>query len=439
MAFRSTYSPNFDCLVRLGNQGIPIGNNTLAAWVRFDNLSATYEVIEITDSGGTSFASAILSNGTQIEYSQRNAAGTQINFLGPTTLSANTWYHVALTWDGTTLRGYLNGAPNGTSTGLTGARGNWADLQVGPTLGYLQDAVFYTEALSAAEITQLYRGRMPKRRTNLFAHLPCFPGAANRRIDYSGNGNNFTDNGTPADSTIEGPQVGWATSAVRPTYHEADGSTVTFSGTATSTTAATGSTKIKNQFAGTAASTSSCTGTLQVRKFFTATACTSPTAATATLAVKKVFGGVCTTPTACTGTERVKKIFAGVCTTPTACAGSLTLLGVVAFAGTATSPTACTATVNVRKTASGVCTTSSACTATLRIVKPVSGAIASPSACTGTLRVKKFFTALVTTPTACTGILSGGTVLTPAAPEDPRNTQRRRSMAIGLYRRHGRH
>ena len=35
------------------------------------------------------------------------------------TLAANTWYHVAVTWDGTTLRFFVNGVIGTTHTGVT--------------------------------------------------------------------------------------------------------------------------------------------------------------------------------------------------------------------------------------------------------------------------------------------------------------------------------
>lgn len=214
MSFRGTFSPTFDCLIRAGNQGIALGNNSLAAWVKFDNVSAGYEVVEINDSGGQSFASAIILSGNQIEYTQRNAAGTgNADFLGATTVSANTWYHVALTYDGTTLRGYLNGQPNGTHAGITGARGNWADLQIGPTLGEIQDAMFWTRALTADEVAALACARVPKNPQNLRHWLPLFTGS-NRLVDYSGNALNFTNSGTPVDGTTV-PPVGWGAGRTR--------------------------------------------------------------------------------------------------------------------------------------------------------------------------------------------------------------------------------
>lgn len=230
MAFRSTYGGTFDYLARLGQQGISVGNNTLAARVRFDNLSGAYEVIEINDSGGFPYDSAILLTGNQIQYCQRTSTAS-IDFVGPTTIAANTWYHVALTYDGTTLRGYLNGAPNGTSTGLTGTRGIWNDLQIGPAQGYLADACFYTEALSAEEILQLALQRLPQRRSALWAHIPCFSGAAARVIDYSGNGRNFTAVGSPADSTVPDMQTTWGTRAGASLYTDSSATPIAIDAT----------------------------------------------------------------------------------------------------------------------------------------------------------------------------------------------------------------
>jgi hypothetical protein len=218
MAFRSTFSPNFDCLVRSGNQGIAVGDNTLAAWFKWDNTSADYEMVEINDSGGATFASAIQLVGGDIVFHQTQGDGSRITIVGPT-YSAGVWTHAAITWDGTTMTGYVDGASVGTQTGLGGARGNWSDLQIGPGVGELQDAVFYTVALTPEQIAQLYRNRMPGVRTGLRHHLPCFPGATNRLIDYSGNALNFSNNGTPAAATSV-PQAGWGTSSPRSLYSE---------------------------------------------------------------------------------------------------------------------------------------------------------------------------------------------------------------------------
>jgi hypothetical protein len=180
-------------------------------------LAADYEFIQIDTPGETNYQALIHYNSGVggLTFLQRNSNGSDIAEAGtggvgdpviPTT--SGVWHHVAMTWDGSTLAAYVDGVQVRTRSGTPGTRGTWTDLNVGPCLGDLQDALFYNAALSADEIAALYRARMPKRTSGLLAWLPCFPGS-NRTVDYSGLGNNFTATGSPADSTVAPPPVGW--------------------------------------------------------------------------------------------------------------------------------------------------------------------------------------------------------------------------------------
>lgn len=218
MAFRSSWSPNFSRLTRTSAvTGGSLGNNTLACWFRLDDLAANYEFIQIDTPGESDYQALIKYDAGVggLTFLQRNSNGSDIAEAGtgggsdpviPTT--SGVWHHVAMTWDGSTLAAYVDGVQVRTKSGTPGTRGTWTDLNVGPCLGDLQDAVFYNAALSAAEIAALYSARLPKRRNNLLVHLPCFPGS-NRTVDYSGLGNNFTATGSPADSSVAPPPVGW--------------------------------------------------------------------------------------------------------------------------------------------------------------------------------------------------------------------------------------
>lgn len=101
----------------------------------------------------------------------------------PSTLTLNTWYHVAMTWDGTSTRLYVNGALVATNTPAATTRtGNWSNWGApGNFDGAVQDVVTYNAALTVDEIMQLYRARMPLRRTNLVMWLPMLtaPGLDN--------------------------------------------------------------------------------------------------------------------------------------------------------------------------------------------------------------------------------------------------------------------
>lgn len=101
----------------------------------------------------------------------------------PSTLTLNTWYHLAMTWDGTSTRLYVNGALVATNTPAATTRtGNWSNWGAPANFdGAVQDVVTYNAALTVDEIMQLYRARMPLRRTNLVMWLPMLtaPGLDN--------------------------------------------------------------------------------------------------------------------------------------------------------------------------------------------------------------------------------------------------------------------
>ena len=76
-------------------------------------------------------------------------------------LSGNKWAHLICTWDGTTLKLYVN-ASLLSSHNATSGPGNTADRNYSFSGGgYLDDLGIWNEALTAAEITQLYNSGVP--------------------------------------------------------------------------------------------------------------------------------------------------------------------------------------------------------------------------------------------------------------------------------------
>jgi concanavalin A-like lectin/glucanase superfamily protein len=241
MAFRSTWSPNFDCILRAGNQGIAFSSVTLSVWARLDDTAFDYECIEINNSNGSVFFTAAITvfSGSWA-FHITNSAGTRVSYLGPA-VSTNTWVHLALTFNGTTMVSYINGVQVDSRAGPAGPYGNWADVQVGPALGYLQDGLFFSRALTAGEIAQLYGARLPRCSTaNLELWAPCFPGSG-RLDDYSGNNRDFSNGGTPTDpgSTIPLPPVGWGGSRARVVLAASTGTPIAAAGSTVTTGTAT--------------------------------------------------------------------------------------------------------------------------------------------------------------------------------------------------------
>jgi hypothetical protein len=95
--------------------------------------------------------------GTTI-FDSETPGGSPNSFTGPV-IALGTWHHLAMTWDGTTKRGYVDGVPIGSS--VTDIGRNTEAFTLGSERGgyhlngTVDDAVYYRRALSPTEIMQL--------------------------------------------------------------------------------------------------------------------------------------------------------------------------------------------------------------------------------------------------------------------------------------------
>lgn len=131
-----------------------------------------------------------------------------------TTISANTWYHIAFTCDGTISTLYLNGVNVGTSANIPSGFGSY--FYMGHLTdnassseylkGNIANAQLYTKALSAVEVIQNYEAQKSKFANtivqqglvlNLDAGNPySYAGAGTIWYDVSGNNLIFNSQGT---------------------------------------------------------------------------------------------------------------------------------------------------------------------------------------------------------------------------------------------------
>lgn len=142
---------------------------TIAAWVKGEtwpnNTSWANVVLRKGDANPNNWQLAIWQGKVALYLD----ANDDVGVTGTTTLATNTWYHVAGTWDGSTVRIYVNGVLNNTPVSRTAAistdtRPVYLGGRSGSTdilKGTLDDVRFYNKALSAAEITTLYNGGDP--------------------------------------------------------------------------------------------------------------------------------------------------------------------------------------------------------------------------------------------------------------------------------------
>lgn len=131
------------------------------------------------------------------------------------TVSTNTWHKVWITRSGNTLTFYLNSAQDAQLTNSIAGR---TAVQLETLLAYLDGtsvmnarvAAFkaYNALLTTDELENESMHYFPQRTANLYRWEPEVAGAsAERTTDYSGNGRNWTANGTISDA--DGPPISW--------------------------------------------------------------------------------------------------------------------------------------------------------------------------------------------------------------------------------------
>jgi hypothetical protein len=131
---------------------------TIEAWVRPTSTSGWRNVVMKERAGGLCYA--LYASGTPARPSTYIAVGAnERGATGTATLTVNTWAHLAATYDGVTLRLYVNGtqvatlATTGslaTSTGSLAIGGNsvWSEWFA----GLIDDVRIYNRVLTAAEV-----------------------------------------------------------------------------------------------------------------------------------------------------------------------------------------------------------------------------------------------------------------------------------------------
>lgn len=142
---------------------------TIAAWVRTSSFG-TGEQRFISKTTGTTNYWALGTNGSALRFRLR-AGGVNATVTAASTLPANTWYHAAATYDGTTIRLYVNGVQV-ISTAQSGAVATGTSVPVaigrnpsGTGSNYFNGAIddmrVFARGLTAAEILLLYTELAP--------------------------------------------------------------------------------------------------------------------------------------------------------------------------------------------------------------------------------------------------------------------------------------
>ena len=192
--------------------GTPINfsTGTVMFWVRRRTDPNTWQVMWSTwNSGSTLLYIGTSGNGTSLEVWYDGSA-----YDTGGTISASTWTHIALTrTSGNVYTCYMNGVQEFTRTinNFSGALNNEALNDDAFDENGDWDFAFFKEwtvALTQDEIINEMAVGRPVMQDGLYRFTPFFPGSGERVRDYSGNGNDWTEVGSPTDGVAIGLSFG---------------------------------------------------------------------------------------------------------------------------------------------------------------------------------------------------------------------------------------
>jgi hypothetical protein len=203
----------------------PTGSFAFEAWIKYSGNPGAVSSYCIAAKGID--AEAAMDWALTVSANNRlrphiNVNGSWHYFDCDTSLSAGTWYHVAMIYDGEHLQGYVNGALDGSANVTGSVQTSDAPLRLGAYApvngtgskafftGSIDEASFYNRNLSAGELFAIFKAGSagkcsPTNSTfnpadGLIAHYPFSGNAA----DVSGNGNH----GTPSNAVLAADRFG---------------------------------------------------------------------------------------------------------------------------------------------------------------------------------------------------------------------------------------
>ena len=197
--------------------GFGTGAFTVECWIRPDDVSAgDRHIFDMRDSGADANAGRLYIATDQVRF---NIGGSDVVTSGATTLSADTWYHIAITRSGTNLKLFVDGSEVGSTTNSTDL-GSTKRLFIGanfagsnPFSGHIDEFRVSNTGRYSAEFTPRNGIFQGDSNTKLLLHLDGEDGQVYDQ-DWSGgesltNGEEFHNDAILATSRLAGAPVGF--------------------------------------------------------------------------------------------------------------------------------------------------------------------------------------------------------------------------------------
>ncbi len=132
---------------------------TLTAWVRPTSLGTWRQAVLKETTAGLAYALYATGASGNRPDGTVSVGGTDRSVDAPGALSANAWSHLALTYDGTTMRLYVNGTQVATKAQTGAMAASTGALRIGGNAvwgewftGQIDEVRVYNRALTAAEV-----------------------------------------------------------------------------------------------------------------------------------------------------------------------------------------------------------------------------------------------------------------------------------------------
>jgi len=192
---------------------------TMECWVKFNNFTGTQEIL--SRSVNSSGIELVIVSNTLSFYCMKNGANTSSISYPTSNLSTNTWYHVAVTWDGSTKESmalYVNGKIVGsradigdinggiTNPGGTFRIGQWSQALDRYFSGVLDEVRIWSLQRSAAQIKAGMYGAVATTSSNLSAYYKFNDGSGTTLTNSTAN--------SGLDGTLQN-SPGWVASPIQ--------------------------------------------------------------------------------------------------------------------------------------------------------------------------------------------------------------------------------
>ena len=218
-------------------------NMTVSAWFKASGTVGTYNYI--MSKAGALYGSM------HLRYTSANKFNFHLGFNGyykdgtfNTAVTLTDWHHVALTYDGSYIKGYVDGSEdfslaetgslNYTAMQIPNAEGDHLWIGKGPysdkAEGLIDDAAIFSTALSAADITKIYNSGVPtdltkatSYDTDRTANLKGYWRMGDDSNDSATSGGSIA---TITDSSGNGNDATQSTASSQPTFSDLTGESI---------------------------------------------------------------------------------------------------------------------------------------------------------------------------------------------------------------------